>query len=237
MSNRLISVLRQIGPKLALRGAILIALLISAGLLVNRYEFGDLAETLNFSADAQAGWFNGRVAFLVLAALFTAAGGPRQVMSFFAAYFFGLTTGFWLALAGTVAGCALTLSLATVFGSFARNLIRGRVDVAVRMWGENAFAVTLLLRLLPAGSNLVTNLAAGVTRISVPGFLAGSALGYIPQTLVFSLMGSGVNVGSEIQIALSILLFVVSALIGIWIYARYRKRISRTQSSEEPETP
>ena len=233
MSNRLISVLRQIGPKLALRGAILIVLLISAGLLVNRYEFGEIAETLNFSADARAGWLNGRVAFLVLAALFTAAGGPRQVMSFFAAYFFGLATGFWLALAGTIAGCALALSLATIFGSFARNLIRGRVDVAVRLWAENAFAVTLLLRLLPAGSNLVTNLAAGVTRVPVPGFLAGSALGYMPQTLVFALMGSGVNVGSESQIALSIVLFVLSALIGVWIYARYRKRISRSKTPAE----
>ena len=40
-------------------------------------------------------------------------------------------------------------------------------------------------------------------------------------------MGSGVNVQSGTQVALSIVLFVASILIGVWIYARYRKELKR----------
>ena len=228
MSNRLISALRQMGPKLLIRGVIMIALLISAGVLINHYSFEDIVENFEFTGGANASWFNGRVAFFCLAALFTAAGGPRQVISFFSAYFFGLLPGFLLAVGATVTGCAITLTLAVLFGGMAREFVRGRVDVALQIWAKNALEVTLLIRLLPVGSNLVTNLTAGVARIPVGGFLLGSAIGYIPQTMVFSLMGSGVNVGSGTQIVLSIVLFAVSALLGVWIYARYRKGMRGT---------
>ncbi|MGI9401364.1 MAG: TVP38/TMEM64 family protein [Rhizobiaceae bacterium] len=231
MSNRLASALRQMGPKLLIRSVILIALLIGAGVLVNQYQFEDIIESFGFASGNNAGWLNGRVAFFCLAALFTASGGPRQVISFFAAYFFGLLPGFFIASGATLAGCAIALTAARIFGGTARKLVRGRVDIALQIWAKNALEITLLLRLLPVGSNLVTNVTAGVAGIPVVGFLLGSALGYAPQTMVFALMGSGVNIGSNTQIIVSIALFVVSAILGVWIYARYRKSIRSTGQS------
>lgn len=230
MSNRLISALRQMGPKLLIRSVILIALLIGAGLLVNNYRFEDIVDTFEFAAGKNAGWLNGRVAFFCLAALFTASGGPRQVVGFFAAYFFGLLPGFLIAIGATLTGCAVTLTAATLFGGMARKFVRGKVDVALQIWAKNALEITLLIRLLPVGSNLVTNVTAGVAGIPVIGFLLGTALGYVPQTMVFALMGSGVNIGSNTQIMLSIALFAVSAILGVWIYARYRKSIRGTDT-------
>jgi uncharacterized membrane protein YdjX (TVP38/TMEM64 family) len=225
MSNRIQSAFRQIGFSLFLRGAIMIVLLIGAGVAIDRFAFEEILGWFEFSNGAGRSWLNGMAAYFVLAAIFTALGGPRQAVSFFGAYFFGLTSGLVIALGGTLAGSAIAVAMAMLFGGMARNLIRGRVHIALRMWSLHPFGMTLMLRLLPISSNLLTNLAAGVARIPVPGFIIGSALGYLPQTLVFALMGSGVNIGSKLQIALSIALLVLSVILGVWIYARHRKAL------------
>ncbi|MCU0791128.1 MAG: VTT domain-containing protein [Nitratireductor sp.] len=235
MSNRFISALRQIGPKLLLRGAVMIAVLIAAGYLLEHYKFQEIVDYFRFSGKDDAGWMNGRTAFVILSLLFTAIGGPRQAVAFFAAYFFGLGEGFFIALFATVLGSLAALAAAASFREEARRFIRGKLDIALQMWGSNAFMITLLIRLLPVGSNLVTNLAAGVMGIPLLGFIAGSAAGYIPQTLVFALMGSGVNLGSQMQIGLSIVLFVLSVVIGVRIYARYRREFKgRQRAASEP---
>ncbi|MCB1460737.1 MAG: VTT domain-containing protein [Nitratireductor sp.] len=225
MSNRMLSVLRQMGPKLLFRGAVLIAVLVGAGFLANHYKFKDILDYLDFSADGNAGWLHGKVAFAILGGLFTAIGGPRQAVSFFAAWFFGLADGFVVALAASSLGLLAGYGASHLFRNAANSFIRGRVDVAVRVWARHPFSLSLILRLLPVGSNLLANLAAGAASIPLVWFFAGSVIGYIPQTLVFSLMGSGVNVGSQQQVGLSIALFVVSIVLGLWVYARYRKNL------------
>ena len=64
------------------------------------------------------------------------------------------------------------------------------------------FRTTLALRLLPVGSNLALNLLAGLGRIPVLPFLAASAIGYLPQTLIFVLLGEGVAVDRHWQLGL-----------------------------------
>ncbi len=224
MSNRVFSVLRQIGPKLLLRAAILVGILIGAGLLFKQYRFEDIIAALDLTLHPERRW-QGQVAFLALGGLFTALGGPRQAVSFFAAYAFGLWEGLGLALAATGIGCVVSYFAARSFSEAASRLISGRVDVAVKGWAKHAFTVTLILRLLPVGSNLLGNLAAGVARIPFVPFLAGSLLGYIPQTAAFAMMGSGVNIGSGTQLALSVGLFALSVVLGAWVYARYRKAL------------
>lgn len=225
MSNRIRTALRQIGPKFLLQAAILAVVLVSAGLLANRYRFEEVLGWLAFSDSGDAGWLHGRLAFVATGALFTAIGGPRQAVCFFAAYLFGLWQGSALALAASAAGALTAYLFALSFSGAARRVIRGRVDVARRMWERNAFSLTLILRLLPVGSNLLANLSAGAAHIPLAPFLAGSVLGYTPQTLVFAMLGAGVNVGSREQVALSVALFVLSALLGVWVYANYRKRL------------
>ncbi|MEZ5871991.1 MAG: VTT domain-containing protein [Nitratireductor sp.] len=227
MSNRMMSVLRQMGPKLLFRGAILIVVLVGAGFLANQNKFEEILGYLNFSADGDAGWLHGKVAFALLGGMFTAFGGPRQAVSFFAAWFFGLTDGFVVALTASSLGLLAGYGTSHLFRDAANRFIRGRVDVAIRVWARHPFSLSLILRLLPVGSNFLANLAAGAASIPLGGFFAGSVLGYIPQTLVFSLMGSGVNIGSQQQVGLSIALFVVSILLGIWVYARYRKNLQQ----------
>jgi uncharacterized membrane protein YdjX (TVP38/TMEM64 family) len=107
-----------------------------------------------------------------------------------------------------------------------RPLVSARLGARVRRLDDflaaNPFSMTLVIRLLPVGNNFATSLAAGVSRVPARPFLLGSLLGYIPQTMVFALAGSGIEMGARYRLALAALLFVVAGSIGIWLYRRYR---------------
>jgi uncharacterized membrane protein YdjX (TVP38/TMEM64 family) len=53
-------------------------------------------------------------------------------------------------------------------------------------------------------------------------FLAASALGYMPQTVIFALLGKGIRVDGAWQMGLAAALFVVSVVIGLWLLRRHR---------------
>jgi uncharacterized membrane protein YdjX (TVP38/TMEM64 family) len=173
--------------------------------------------------------------------LFVAVGGlacglavPRHFVSFFGGYAFGVGLGTLLAVAATELGCALTFFYARLVG---RPLVAKRFGARVQRIDDflaaNPFSMTLLIRLLPIGNNFATSLAAGVSRVPAQPFLLGSLLGYIPQTLVFALAGSGVETGAGVRLALAVLLFFIAAAIGIWLYRRYRH--GRTLGAEVDE--
>jgi uncharacterized membrane protein YdjX (TVP38/TMEM64 family) len=84
------------------------------------------------------------------------------------------------------------------------------------------FMASLTLRLLPVGNNVVLSLLAGLSSVSAPAFLVASAIGYVPQTLVFALLGSGVQVSHTEQIVLGGVLFVASAVLGIVLMRRWK---------------
>jgi uncharacterized membrane protein YdjX (TVP38/TMEM64 family) len=165
----------------------------------------------------------GELLFVAVGGLATALAAPRQIVSFLAGYAFGLGLGTALALAATELGCMLAFFYARVIG---RPLVAKRLGARVRriesFLAANPFSMTLLIRLLPVGSNFATSLAAGVSRVPTVPFLLGSLAGYLPQTLVFTLAGSGLEVGGGLRLALSVVFFVVSGAIGIWLYRRYR---------------
>lgn len=200
--------------------------LIALGVALKSFDFEGWAHWIDFNGRPDARWYQGVAGFMLFGALFTALGGPRQVVAFFGAYFFGGWEGFGASMAAAGLSCALVAGIASVFRKGATDLIRGRVDLALQVWRENAFLTTVMIRLLPFGSNLLTNVAAGAARIPYPAFVAGSILGYVPQMAIFALLGMGVDVGSQYQVALSIVLFAVLILISLWIYGRYRRRLT-----------
>ena len=52
-------------------------------------------------------------------------------------------------------------------------------------------------------------------------FLAASAIGYLPQTVIFALLGGGVRVSQGAQVAVAALLLALSIALGL---ALARKR-------------
>ncbi len=167
----------------------------------------------------------GEALFVAVAALLATFGMPRQIISFLGGYAFGVIVGTVLALLATVIGCIAAFTYARLLG---RAVVLARAPARIRridaFLAQSPFTMALVIRLLPVGSNLLTNLAAGVSGIGGFGFVLGSALGYVPQTLIFALVGSGVSIASELQIAISVGLFAVSAGLGIYLYRRYGRQ-------------
>lgn len=209
--------------RLILKGLALILSLALLGYLFHTSELGSSVNEAWIDAKVRDTGAQGIVLFLVTGAIFTAFGLPRQVIALLGGYAFNLALGTLLGALAALLGCILAFGYARLLGrSLLRPRLRGRAEAFDSFAHDNPFSMTLLLRLLPVGSNLVINLAAGITSIRPLPFFAGSALGYLPQTLVFALVGSGLHVSPLLHSSLAIALFVLSGVFGTWLYQRFR---------------
>ncbi len=190
----------------AARGAAMLAGLLAVGVAAR------LVGTASFTHAPGAG---GAVGLVMAGALLAASGVPRQAVAFAGGLTFGLWEGASLALLAQMLGCALDFWLARGVGrGWAVRHLRGRLARLDGFLAGNPFTATLTLRLLPVGNNLVLNLVAGVSGMKAWPFLAATLLGYLPQTAIFALAGSGVHVGQGVQLGVGAALFVASALLG-----------------------
>jgi uncharacterized membrane protein YdjX (TVP38/TMEM64 family) len=80
------------------------------------------------------------------------------------------------------------------------------------------FTATLMLRLMPVGSNILLNLAAGLSAVRLLPFLAASAIGFVPQTLIFALFGQAPNHAH--MFVLGGMMFLASAAVGVILLRR-----------------
>lgn len=169
----------------------------------------------------------GESLFVLIGAMATAAGVPRQAVAFLGGYAFGALEGIGLAMVAQLAGCVVAFLWAGAVGrGWAERRLAGRFGPRLRpvveTLRENPFGATLALRLFPVGSNLALNLLAGMSALPVLPFLAASALGYLPQTVIFALLGKGVRVDGAWQLALSAVLLAISVGLGLWLMRRHR---------------
>ena len=231
--SRLPPTLRQ-----AARGFAMIAVLVLVGWGLERIGFARLLDT---------GWVDGHVRghgalglalFLLVGAAGVAAGLPRQVVCFLAGYVSGFSDGVALALAATVLGSAATFLFARLVArDFIRRRLSARASRIDDFLGRNPLLATMLIRLLPVGNNLLTNLVAGVSAVPVVPFLTGSVIGFLPQTIVFALLGSGIRVDPLLRIAVSVALFLASAVLGAVLYRRLRKEPSESAQAQSRTGP
>ncbi len=159
----------------------------------------------------------GAATLVAAGAALSAAGVPRQLVAFAGGYAFGLWRGGALALLAQMLGCAADFWFARLAGRFwATRRVAGRRSAGLnRLLAARPFATALTLRLLPVGNNLLLNLLAGASAIPARPFLAATLIGYVPQTAVFALAGSGVQVDRTVQLGLAAALFALSAALGL----------------------
>jgi uncharacterized membrane protein YdjX (TVP38/TMEM64 family) len=206
---------------------LLLAGLVAAGVLLRELRGAGMLDVGFLTRITERLGIPAEVAFVVVGAAACMVGIPRQAVAFAGGTAFGALMGSVLGLAAMVAGCAGSFLWARAVGrDWARRRIEqafsGRLRRLDRFLAENPFSATLTLRLLPVGNNLALNLLAGLSGVSLAPFLAGSALGYIPQTVVFALLGKGVRVDGAVQLALGLALFAASVALGLWLLRRFR---------------
>lgn len=205
------------------KGLILMASLLAIGWAV---EAGGLAHRLDANwvdTEIRGNGLSGWLYYLGFGALAVAVGLPRQAVCFLGGYAFGLGQGLLLAETASGLGCLVCFLYARLFGrDLVRHRFADRIEKLDAVLKGHPFTMATLIRLLPVGSNVLTNLIAGVSSVSLPPFLAGSLVGYLPQTVIFVLLGSGIHVQPVWRTAVSVALFVVSGLLGVVLYRRVR---------------
>lgn len=212
--------LRAVGKLL-----VLVAGLVAGGLLLRSLGATPGTEWVDRHVRGQG--LLGEGVFLLFGTAVTAVGVPRQGVAFLGGYAFGAAAGTGLSLLAQVLGCALSYFWARLVGrAWAERRLAGRFGTRLRrlrdVLAESPFGATLALRLLPIGNNLALNLLAGLAGIAAMPFLAGSALGYLPQTVIFALLGKGVRVDGAWQLAVAAVLLAASVAIGFGLLRRAR---------------
>ncbi|EMG36819.1 hypothetical protein PCS_02517 [Desulfocurvibacter africanus PCS] len=209
--------------------ALLPALLLALGAaLVQWGGLGDMLGAEWIDGNIRGRGLTGWLLFVGLAGLATSLAVPRQAISFLGGYAFGFIGGSLLSLAAAGFGCVLGFWYARLTRLawqpklkpeiLGRRMARlAQVDGFLR---DNPFGMALTIRLLPVGNNSLTNLLAGISGVPFGPFMAGSLLGYAPQTLIFALLGSGMSVAPAWRVSLALVLLAASSLLGWRMYRR-----------------
>ena len=162
----------------------------------------------------------GPVPFLLVGTVVCAAGLPRQGVAYAAGVAFGFWQGAAIALTAMVLACIVDFTwVRWLARDQVTRRLKGRLARMDQSLAQRPFAATLSLRLLPVGNNLMLTLLAAVSGVAAWPFFAASALGYMPQTAVFVLLGSGVRVGQGTQLAVGAAMFAASTALG-WALLR-----------------
>ncbi|MDJ0948015.1 MAG: VTT domain-containing protein [Alphaproteobacteria bacterium] len=217
------------------RGLVVIATVALAIVIIRESSLATSVDDLKAWVDGEVHGhgLSGGLLFIAAGALFTAVGLSRQVIAFIGGYAFGVGLGTGLALVAGLGGVIAAFSYARFLG---RDVVSARFPARIRRLDEflqvNPFLTTLAVRLLPISNNLVVNLTAGITNVPAVPFFAASAVGHLPQTLVFALIGSGLAQGIYLKTAVAIVLFLVSVAIGTVLFRRFRRDARQAASVE-----
>ncbi|WP_448553964.1 TVP38/TMEM64 family protein [Thalassotalea montiporae] len=153
-------------------------------------------------------------------------GLPRQVAALSTGMLFGAKAGFLVATAATISGCMLTfLASRYLFARWVYQRFPHKSSVIHRFLSINTFTKALIIRILPLGSNFITNIVAGATKIPFAPYVAGSALGFIPQMVIFSLAGAGIKLAAETQQQISVALAGLALGLMLMLYIKHKYKL------------
>jgi len=213
--------LGKAGPVI-LAVALLLLILLAANKIFS--ASGIDTEQLAIRISTMPGW---QLAGLFLfAILFTAVGLPRQLVAFISGFVFGLLPGVLVSLLASLLGCILAFWVSRGFLSdWIRQRYSKAASVLDRLIHHDAFVKIIVLRLQPFGTNLLTNVCAGVSGIKPLVFFSATAIGYVPQLVVFALAGDGIRLGEQSRLLISGLLLLISLVLALWLWRRHKMRL------------
>jgi len=208
--------------------------LIVAGFIILAWRFGYFSlktpEQLDAATDRVEGlpWL-APLFVLIYAALATLA-APVSPLAYAAGALFGVVRGSVYVWLGSIVGAMAGYFLArTSLAGPARRLLGRFQDRMRQLRDGNAFTTTLRLQMLPVLPFGIFNYAAGVARLRIPGFLAGTALGIVPGTIAAVYVGDRLVAGLETGDKRALLLagLVVAAMFALSFAPTLVKKLRR----------
>jgi uncharacterized membrane protein YdjX (TVP38/TMEM64 family) len=183
-----------------------------------------LVDRLNWQREGSSQSLNTLLLFVFLS-LATSIGLPRQIAALVAGINLGALLGVIIATLAATLGCLITFAVSRYLLS--ERITRKYPDKLAKLstfLGEQTFLKAIVIRILPLGSNFLTNIIAGVSKVSMRAYVSGSFVGFIPQMIIFSLAGSGIRLGAQSELIASGALFVIALLISAYLVKKHKKR-------------
>ena len=181
-----------------IRLALLAAIIAGAAVAAWRLGFFELRDPKRLAdAIARVRGIHGVEPLFVLAyALIAAVGLPAAPLTLAGGAIFGLTLGSMLNWLGAVLGASGSYLLARVLGKDALRGMMGKLGGKLETLStERGFMSVFRLRLIPVMPFNVLSLAAGAAGVPFREFVAGTALGIIPGTIIYTYFAESLIAG------------------------------------------
>jgi uncharacterized membrane protein YdjX (TVP38/TMEM64 family) len=187
-------------------------------------------EEIGRHRDALAAWRERHEVWAVLAflAVYTLAVSlslPGAIwLTVCAGFLFGAVAGtFYAVVAATIGACTVFLAARYMAGDALRRRAGPAVQRMERGFRENALSYLLVLRLLPIFPFWLVNLVPAFLGVPLRTFAFGTLLGIIPGSIVYTLLGSGlekvIDSGGEPDLGIIFQPHILVPLLGLAILA------------------
>jgi uncharacterized membrane protein YdjX (TVP38/TMEM64 family) len=186
--------LRRFGPLLLILGLIVVAVMSGAtqGLSLEQLEAQRLALRALVTVHVLQGLALFVLAYVIMAAI--ALPGPL-ILTVAGGMLFGPWIGSVAVLTGaTLGSCILFMACRSAFGDVIRRRAGPRLAKVEALISGRIFEHLLILRLLPVFPLGVVTVGAALVGAPLRTFAAASCLGMIPSTVIYTSIGSGLNV-------------------------------------------
>ena len=214
---------RTAGERVGLRAVVLAAVLVAGAVLALTVDLPSVAQLRT--------WLDGRgpEAWLLLAAglaVVLLAPLPRSALSVLVGVVLGFGPGLAVAIAGGLLGAGAAFGLGRGLGRPAVTRVAGpRLQRADRLFTERGFVSVLVSRLIPVVPFVVVNYAAGLSGVRFGSFLAATAIGLVPSTVVQVGVGASAGfvvsrIGALAAVPVLVLGLLVLGAAGVWWYRR-----------------
>lgn len=173
-------------------------------------------------ASASSEWY-ALPATIVLFTVLAFVGAPQFALIGAAVFAFGPVAGFMYSWIATVISATVNFWLGRFLGADTVRRYGGKTVNRISAFvGRNGFWASLIVRIVPSAPFIVVNMAAGVSRMGYPAFIAGLGLGIIPKTAIIAFFGGSLMAlfaggGWEAGLALAA---AAAAWVGFMLFAR-----------------
>jgi uncharacterized membrane protein YdjX (TVP38/TMEM64 family) len=182
----------------------------------------------------------GPVLFIAVSAVLSCSFFPGPLLAGASGLLFGTALGTPVSIAAGTAAAALAFTLARHGARPVVEEFGGERTERWRAWVDRrGFVAVLYARIAPAMPFTVVNYAAGLTRLSLPVFLAATAVGIAPRAFAYTALGGSLHDLSSPEAIIAIAIIVGMALGGLALVARDRRRSGNAveQDAADPDRP
>jgi uncharacterized membrane protein YdjX (TVP38/TMEM64 family) len=186
------------------------------------------------------GWL-GPPAFVAVSAALTVALFPGPLLAAACGALFGTAVGTPTAIVAATLGASLAFSVSRRFGAGPVDELSGRRLRVVQDWiAARGFLAVLYARVLPAMPFNFVNYAAGLTRVPLAVFAAGTAIGCAPRAFAWVALGGNLTNLDSPEAIVAFAVLVVMGVGGMLVAARdvrVRRALTRSGSGTDSSSP